>query len=177
MKKHLSKLLLLSTIVLFVTTCQNENDFLVTDKNSIEQEKTNTRQAHLRAESIPSIIDFVNSETNYTRQVLIDKSNIKKAKKDYRNSYNNAKIESGFGYIDTSYALVVDSENYTSYTFKVVTSDLTNFINYIVVENKVTLEMYGYFMRYTPTEEWIESQLSLLAFSGTIEYFNENVSS
>ncbi len=150
--------------------CQKENELFKVDEELIEFEQINTHQSHLRADDIPMILDFIKKETNNTKQVLIDKTSIKKAKQDYR----NARMESGFGYIDTSNALVVESENVISYTFKVVTKDLTNFINYIVVEDKATSEMYSYFIKYTPTTEWIENRLPLISFSGTIDYYNED---
>ncbi len=149
--------------------CQKENELFKVDEELIEFEQINTHQSHLRADDIPMILDFIKKETNNTKQVLIDKTSIKKAKQDYR----NARMESGFGYIDTSNALVVESENVISYTFKVVTKDLTNFINYIVVEDKATSEMYSYFIKYTPTTEWIENRLPLSSFSGTIDYFDQ----
>ena len=165
---------LLLGVAMTLTACQKESDLLTGDEDSHLQEPNKGRQAHLSARDMPTILDFVNEETNYTRQVLIDKSEIKKAKQDYRNSGLQARMESGFGYIDTSNALAVESEGVTSYTFKVVTKDLTNFINYIVVEDKASQEKYSYFMKYTPTADWVDNRLPLSLFSGTIDYYNEN---
>ncbi|WP_281847649.1 hypothetical protein [Olleya namhaensis] len=164
--------ILLFGISMFVVACQKDDDLLKVEDNLAKQ--NNGNQSHLRAVDMPMILDFVNKETNNTRQVIFDNNNINKAKQDYRNFNFSARTTSGFGYIDTSNALVVESETVISYTFKVVTKNLTNFINYIVVENKADLEKYGYFMKYTPTTQWIESRLSLSSFSGTVDYYNEN---
>lgn len=164
--------ILICGISLLIFACQKDDDLLKVDDNLAKQ--NNGNQSHLRAKDIPLILDFVKKETNNTQQVIFDDTNVNKAKQDYRNFNFSARTTSGFGYIDTSNALVVESETVISYTFKVVTKNLTNFINYIVVENKADLEKYGYFMKYTPTTQWIESRLSLSSFSGTVDYYNEN---
>ncbi len=161
-------------ISFLLTNCQKENEPLTEEENAIEQLQNKSHQSHLRAEDMANVVDFVNTETNNTRQVIIGKKSIKKAKQDYRSSGMSARTETSFGYIDTSNALVVESENVISYTFKVVSKDLTNFINYIVVEDKATLDKYSYFMKYTPTTNWTENKLSLSVFSGTIDYYNED---
>lgn len=164
--------ILICGISLLIFACQKDDDLLKVDDNLAKQ--NNGNQSHLRAKDIPLILYFVKKETNNTQQVIFDDTNVNKAKQDYRNFNFSARTTSGFGYIDTSNALVVESETVISYTFKVVTKNLTNFINYIVVENKADLEKYGYFMKYTPTTQWIESRLSLSSFSGTVDYYNEN---
>ena len=164
--------ILICGISLLIFACQKDDDLLKVDDNLAKQ--NNGNQSHLRAKDIPLILDFVKKETNNTQQVIFDDTNVNKAKQDYRNFNFSARTTSGFGYIDTSNALVVESETVISYTFKVVTKNLTNFINYIVVENKADLEKYGYFMKYTPTTQWIESRLPLSSFSGTVDYYNEN---
>ena len=167
------------TIVFFCTlvviiSCQKDNGLLLEEQELETNNQTTSNQSHLRLEDLVSVVDFVNKETNNTRQVLIGKNSIKKAKQDYRNSEISAKMESSFGYIDTSNALAVESENVISYTFKVVTKNLTHFINYIVVEDKATLNKYSYFMKYMPTTNWTQNKLPLSVFSGTINYYNEN---
>jgi hypothetical protein len=175
-KIHFKLKLLLFGCIILLSNCQSEYDVLIESNKSKNFGKGKDYQSHLPAKDIRNIVNFVNTETNFTRQVLIGRSSIKKLKQDFRTTNLSARTnsETSFGYIDTSNALVVKSENVISYTFKVVSKEMTSFINYIVVEHKVSLEKYGYFMKYTPSNNWIQNKLPLSSFSGTIDYFNEN---
>ena len=168
LSKFILKPLIFLGLFLLVFACQKEDDNTVFSEDT-SKEQINRYQLNANKNDYPDIVEFINNETNSTRQVIVQEKTIKTSQIDLRTS----KIESGFGYIDTSYSLVVDNEDIISYTFKVVTNDQSNFINYVVLEDKISLEKYSYFIKYTPIATWTENRFPLTSFSGTIDYYNE----